>query len=406
LRLLLAYYLTFQGLRAQHKNHNLSTSANFCGRCPGSYVIPGLCPTDGTFTSRNSPQRSNSLLIDWLTIRLPLDDSALSQVLASRIADCLGVTVSIDCYGVEKWRKVSLDLEALRSDSVGLFWSVTADGDSQRYLSVGGSPASLLNAGVNVFGSLDIRKGAEVLRSAASKALNAILPPIERWQCRRIDVTANYNLGNSAQVKQALRLLLSTDAPRRRTNSDRKGGDSVYWNPSSDLRAAKAYHKGAHLRHQKSKGNIEASEELLTLADKLLRLELKLGARWCRRLKKPWLELTFKDLADEHHSFFTALIGGGLEVSDMGTLLHELEKVSPSAGQALAAHRTFALIKVLGYSQTKDSMPKTTFFRHCSFLRLAGLSSADLCAGKVIELRRRNLILGEDVNSWDELKAA
>jgi II/X family phage/plasmid replication protein len=346
------------------------------------------------------------VLIDWLTIRIPLEDKSLSLNLAERIADCLGVTVSIDCYGVEKWRKVSLDLEALRSDSVGLFWTVTADAESTRYLSVGGSPSSILNQGVNVFGSLDIRKGAEVLRLAASKALNAILPPLERWQCRRIDVTANYNLGNSAQVKQALRLLLSTDAPRRRTNSDRKGGDSVYWNPSSDLRAAKAYHKGAHLRFQKSKGNIDVSDELLNAADQLLRLELKLGARWCRRLAKNWLDLTDRDLSAEHFNFFSGLIGTGLEVSDMGTLLNELEKVAPSAGQALAAHRTFALIKVLGYSQTKDSIPKATFHRHCSFLRLAGLSSADLCAGKVIELRRKNLVLGEDVNSWDELKAA
>ena len=90
----------------------------------------------------------------------------------------------------------------------------------------------------------------------------------------------------------------------------------------------------------------------------------------------------------------------------MGTLLVELEKVCPTKGRALAAHRTFALIKTVGYSQTKDSMPKATFMRHCAYLRDAGLSSADLCAGKVLELRKRFLVLDQPVLSWDDIKRA
>ena len=84
----------------------------------------------------------------------------------------------------------------------------------------------------------------------------------------------------------------------------------------------------------------------------------------------------------------------------MENLLQQLERVAPTKGRALAAHRTFALLKVIGYTQTKNSMPKTTFFRHTALLRLAGLSSADLCAGKVLELRKRSLVLEHPVTSW------
>ena len=90
----------------------------------------------------------------------------------------------------------------------------------------------------------------------------------------------------------------------------------------------------------------------------------------------------------------------------MGILLQELEKVALTKGRALAAHRTWALIKSIGYTQTESSMSKQTFKNHLVMLRAAGLSSADLCAGVVIPFRRKTLILGNPVLSWDELRNA
>lgn len=349
------------------------------------------------------------MLIDWLTLRFPLTEK-LGQELHDRIQAALGRVVKIDASGCVVWEKQHIDFDDIRSDSSGLFWSVTADADSVRYLTIGASPASLQQAGVNVFGSLSIEDCAKVLIRTASKALEAVLPSWQHWQCRRMDITANYDLGSSAQVKQALRLLLATDAPRRRTNSDRRGGDTVYWNPASDLQAGKAYHKGVHLRMQQRKGNINVAPELLDLADNLLRLELKLGSRWFRRLSESgldWRKLSQKKLIEIHQKFFDSLIGGSdVEVSDMGKLLEELERVAPTPGRALAAHRTFALLKVIGYTQTRDSMPRSTFALHCKYLRAAGLSSADLCAGKVLELRKRLLVLAEPVTSWEQIRRA
>jgi II/X family phage/plasmid replication protein len=349
------------------------------------------------------------MLIDWLTLRIKLD-SALGQNLLDRILDCMGYTFCVDSDGHEKWRKHALDIDKLRSDSQGLYWSITADGQSQRYLTVGASPSSVENEGLNVFGSTDIEHCATVLIKHAGKSLQSILPDWTKWQCRRLDITANYDMGNAAQVKQALRLLLGTDAPRRKTNSDTKGGDTVYWNPTSDLQAGKAYHKGAHLRMMNRRGNICVDDETLELADNLLRLELKLGARWFRRYEQSdrddWHTLTHYELTEIHHKFFNALIGGGVEVYDMGTLLLELEKVCPTKGRALAAHRTWALIKTIGYAQTKASMSASTWYKHCEYLRAAGLSNADLCAGVVIPFRRQQLVLREPVLAWTDIRLA
>jgi II/X family phage/plasmid replication protein len=346
------------------------------------------------------------MLIDWLTLRHPLNEK-LGQEVMNRIISSLGMMTMSDSEGRIQWQKAVPDWESIRSDSCGLYWSVTGDADGERYLTIGASPSSLQNQGVNVFGSMDLEHCSNVLIHTAGKALDAILPHWRQWQCRRMDVTANYDMGSSAQVKQSLRLLLATDAPRRRTNSDKRGGDTVYWNPSSDLKCGKAYDKGAHLRYQLKKGNIQVGDDILQLGENLLRLELKLGSRWFRRLEKDWRTLSYDDLATEHYNFFSSLIGGAdVEVSDMGTLLIELERVAPSKGQALAAHRTWALMKSIGYTQTKESMPRATFARHCQSLRAAGISSADLCAGVIIPFRRRSLVLGQPVTAWDQIRRA
>jgi len=365
----------------------------------GLYVIPILYVPQYIFRPY--------MLIDWLTLRHPLTPK-LGRVLHEKIMSAMGCIVQFDPSGVMVWEKRSPDWEAIRSDSVGLYWAIQSDG-KQEYLVIGASPSSLLNAGVNVFGSLDLKYGCEVVINRASKALEAVLPNWLEWDLKRMDITANYDMGAPAQVKQGLKLLLSTDAPRRKSNSDKRGGDSVYWSPLSALRSGKAYHKGAHLRYLQKKGKIEISDDHLLLADNLIRLELKLGSMWFRRYKEKadWHNFTEKDLATIHYDYFKSLIGGGdVEVYDMGTLLIELEKVSPTKGRALAAHRTWALIKTIGYTQTSDSMNKNTFAKHCVYLRAAGLSSADLCAATIIPFRMKSLILNQPVNSWEEIRRA
>jgi hypothetical protein len=44
--------------------------------------------------------------------------------------------------------------------------------------------------------------------------------------------------------------------------------------------------------------------------------------------------------------------------------------------------------------------------RHCSDLRAAGLSNADLCAGIVIPFRRQQLVLRAPVTAWIQIRMA
>lgn len=343
------------------------------------------------------------MLIDWLTLRYPLTPE-LGKTLFDKIHAAAGSIVKIDCKGVVRWEKIELDWEAIRSDSMGLFWQMQSDG-KEHYVVIGGSPSSIINDGVNVFGSLNIDEAAQTLVEHAGKALGAILPNWSKWQCRRMDITANYDMGSPSHVKFALRTLLNTDAPRRKTNSDTQGGDTVYWNPRSDLQSGKAYHKGAHLRYQQKRGRITLPEETLELADNLLRLELKLGSRWFRRLATPWQCLTESDLLSLHNKFFSSIIGDSeKELSDMSTLLEELEKVAPTKGRARAAQNCWALIKHVGYMQAKASMGTSTFERHCQYLKAVGISPAEIQSAKILPFRRKDLVLALPVLCWSDIR--
>ena len=255
-------------------------------------------------------------LIDWLTLRLPLEkiqDEALSR----RVRECLNTLHCADSDGCLVWSKQILDVDALRSDSSGLFWQLQSDGKRQ-YLVIGGSPASI-QWGVNVFGELEIQHCASVLIREASRELASVLPPFDRWQCRRVDITGNYALPDAASVKQALRQLSISEGGRRKASNDHRGGDSVYWNPSSDLTKGKAYHKGPQLRRLVRMGKLELAPSLLDLADRLLRFEHTRGARWFRRLQeagKCWYDLTCQELIGFFTDFFGRLVDG-VEVKDM-----------------------------------------------------------------------------------------
>lgn len=347
-------------------------------------------------------------MIDWLTMRIPVGPS-LGPALHERIMASMGRVIGYSPDGERTWIKNVLDLDDLRSDTPGLFWQLQGDAEGRSMLVIGASPASLEH-GINVFGSDDIRHCAAVLLHYASISLTAILPPAEHWQCRRIDVTENYALPGFREVKSALRILMASDASRAKASTMK--GDTVGWNVGSDLRAGKAYHKGPQLAFLARKGLSAATQYQIDLADRLLRLELKLGSRWLRQFEDSkhfpelagnWLALSPDHLMTEHSQYFGRFFGA-VEVSDMTQLLVRLEAVSPTPGIALASHKTWALIKSIGFESTKLSMPHRTFMRHMKYLRLAGLSDSDLCAGNILPFRRHNVILNEPVRSWRDLE--
>lgn len=376
--------------------------------CPGSYVTPGQSLMGETPAPKTAI--AEGLLIDWLTLRIPLE--IVGQAVADRVRDCLGMVICTDADGAVKWQKRQLDVDKLRSDSHGLYWAAQGDG-TRDYLVIAASPASLATK-VNVFGHLRIRDAAEVLRLAAMKALRAALPALDQWQCRRIDITGNYALPDAGSVKQALRQLLNTDGVRRKASSQAKGGDTVQWNPTSDLSKGKAYHKGPHLRMLLKRGRLtdgDVTADQVDLADRLLRLEHTRGARWFRRFEQAggkWWQLTTEALQHLYLDFFGPLVGG-LEVKNMGRLelVHHIESAAGiSEQQALAAFTTYRNIKTDGFEETKASMSRATWFRHLKILRSAGFSDSQLCAGNVIPFQSVKVLLAVPVASWHDLRTA
>lgn len=346
-------------------------------------------------------------LIDWLTLRLPVGPE-LCKALYQRVSDATNKVYCVTPEGEIVWQKGVLDIDALRSDIPGLCWMLQSNGE-QEFLSIGASPASLEHQ-TNVFGSCDIRHGAKLIIERAQYALQCILPPLESWQCRRVDVTGNYVLPDAASVKQALRQLSLADGGRRRATTKARGGDSVYWNPGSDLVKGKAYHKGPQLEMLCKKGRITCPDELLRLTHRILRLEHTRSARWFRRLEEAgrhWYDLTEKQLSEMFIEFF-GRITEGVEVYDMER--HELvDKIRLSngitEGRAAAAFTTYRNIRSDGFEVVKDYMPRSSFARHLKYLRGAGISDADLQMGNVVQFRPVRIILAQPVSSWDDLRA-
>jgi II/X family phage/plasmid replication protein len=322
----------------------------------------------------------------------------------------MGKVMSINSDGVVVWEKNVLDIDALRSDSVGIFWSVGRDVDNE-YLIIGASPASL-EFNNNVFGSSDIRHCARVLVRSAGLALEMILPVAEKWSCRRVDVTENYLFSSPRLVKQWLKVLNQTDSGRHHATS--ACGDTVEWNKGSPLRYGKAYHKGPQLNFLLKKGKkLIIDSWQLSLADRLGRLELRLGSQWWRRFYavtpnqpevRKWWDLSEKFFREQFENYFGNMFGKNIEVADMGKLLEELIKVAPSVGRAKAAHDTWALIKVVGLTQVKETKPSATLRKHLSWLRAAGLSDADFCVGNVVAFTRHEVNICQPVTSWEELR--
>lgn len=348
-------------------------------------------------------------LIDWLTMRLPI--SAKSHpVLYERVASYSGHIVSCDSFGEVVWTKRTLDIDALRSDSPGLYWQLTGDGKSD-VLVIGASPASLEH-GLNVWGSLDIHHCARVLIANASRCLESLLPDIDHWQCRRIDVTSNYALPDSASVKTALSQLLITTGARRRPSSHKRGGDTVYWNPGSDLSKGKAYHKGPQVLHLWKKNKLQSLPDDVALLDQVIRLEHTRGSKWFRRLEENgqrWQDLTQERLIDLHTEFFAPIVGAGIEVKNMEKT-QILKALMVANGctetQAKAAFNTYRNIREDGYIQTKDSMSLRTFYLHQKLLRAAGFKDAHLHTASIIPFPKIRFELARPVGNWDDIRRA
>lgn len=334
-------------------------------------------------------------MIDYLTLILDLSPY---EHLWERVAD-----YARSHWQIQKWNPVTGEVEwtqpareSVRSDTHQITIQV-----SHSRVKVSGSPARAMGASNNVFGSDDLVECARAhIRFVRRHLSQLALPGLPAWKIARADKTYNYEFGSAAEVRQALAYLAQFDGGRYK--ADTRRGETIYWSPGSTMRSGKAYHKGPHLRYQIGKSQATAAPWQVELADRLLRLELQLGSAWWnRRRKEPGFNQWRVDLDAEYRNYWAGLIGS-VEVTEMNDL-DMFKRVAPTEGQALAAYRTWCLIKAVGHREAMSSMPKATWYRHKKIFTDAGLSWGDLATGQVVQFRRRALVLEQPVQSWDEL---
>ncbi|MDR3426917.1 phage/plasmid replication protein, II/X family [Silvimonas sp.] len=346
------------------------------------------------------------MLIDWLTLKLPREH--VPQAVYDRAANLNDRVICISPDGELRWQKVGR--ESIRSDSHQLVVDPTP-----HFLTLSGSPARVVN-GNNVFGKFDIRECAADMIRFASKHLECILPldgsylfrpGIELWNCTRADITANYDLDSLSEVKQALLYLGKAEGGRYKV---RNTAETQYFNHGSALLSGKAYAKGPHLAYQVKKFQAEATPEQMELANRILRLELKIGHQWWReRSPKAWYEMTADDFQKMHQDYFAHFVGK-VEITEMDDLrtnfIEAAKRVGYTEGVGMAAYRTWCQIKAMGLREVEDTMSSPTWSRHRKVMFEAGMTYADFNEQNIVPFRRRTIELGAPVYGWEDIRRA
>lgn len=334
-------------------------------------------------------------MLDWLTLRLDasrLDAHALTSFRATQ-----GRIMHINPDGTIKWDIPAH--ESIRSDSHQITVRLGSD------LSIKGSPARVMSKD-NVFGSGNIVICAQAVLAFVCQNRSVTLPEHQHWNVTRVDITHNYDLRELAAVRQALHELEITEGGRYQKQTH---AGTVYWSSRSSVRSGKVYAKGPHMLELQRTGKASFSNEELQHAQGLLRLELQLKNQyWREQAEKPWYQYTEQDFDRIHEGYFKPLVGS-IEVVEMDNIqqkcVEAARQLSKSEGQGKSAYLYWILIREVGFEQARSLTAKRSHYRYLQVLRQAGFGYADFQARNVTRLRRKPIILGEPVRSWEELQA-
>ena len=342
-------------------------------------------------------------MIDWLSLRL--DASRLSEEVREMFKHMTGRLIKINSDGEMEWECSARD--NIRSDSHQINCRFGS------WLEISGSPARVSDSN-NVFGSLDITECALAMITFICKHYGVFITrDLSMWQCTRIDVTRNYDLGSLEQCLQAVEALKPIKVGRQKSTSH---DTTCGWGYGSSLHSGKAYCKGPHLRKLVKQGRAYCSQHQLKKADRLLRLEYSIRRHLIRRIKKEshlrWNDFAPDFLIDLHDQYFSKFVTD-IEVVDMENILNLLlaqvadrDGCIPTEGQARSAYDCYTRIKTVGPVIAKSTYTKPTWHRHIKNLSSIGLGYADLQQLNVVPLKRRQIVLDQPVSSWDDIKLA
>lgn len=338
-------------------------------------------------------------MIDWVSCRVPLDKCSPE---VREAAKSLSDRVQRVCPRTGEIRYETACWESIRSDTHQIAARASSD------LWINGSPARLIGDGDAVFGNgasryMDLKGCVKRMIAFIESYLGAgELPHLDHWIVSKVDVTGNLLLDSLDEVRDALRILNGCEGGRYRV--DGRSGNTVYWSKSSRYKSGKAYAKGPHLKYLAGKSDYTGRPYTafeIANADRLLRLELSLKSKFFK--ENDWKLLTPDDLAKLWDAYFDRMIGSA-EIMRDDDVKNRIFEVSPTEGRAKAAFGCWAIIQSQGYERAREMFTKTSWYRHKKILALAGLSDADISAGRVVEFRRR-VIEASLAESWEQIAA-
>lgn len=274
-----------------------------------------------------------------------------------------------------------------------------------------GSPARVHHCN-NVFGSLDIQFCAlSMINFVCLHNPELDLPRnLKLWKVSKIDVTRNYDFGSEAQCQQVTDYFKAMDYGRlKKVTYD----TSVVFGHKSTWHRLKIYMKGIQCLKLIREKSAHFTPDEIAKAKKLVRLEYSICRALIAELLEAglrWYELTPDMLLEMHTQAFDPLISD-LMVTDMDNILDKLmanvgaaENQIPTQGQAVAAYDFYLRCRTIGFQQCRESYTRPTFARHLKNLGTIGIKAIDLQPSNVIPFRRKPILLGAAVSSWDEIK--
>jgi len=284
-------------------------------------------------------------MIDWVTAKLPCDNSLRGGCVAKLDADGNVEWLTESFMSVEGSHESSISIKSLTPQTI----------------TVSGNPAKWLQ-GHNLFGTNDLvtlmaKFFSSLYETMAEEGLNPTIEQCEainggRYTVSRVDVNETWHLKNQGDVKAWIR------AAGEKTIMPYRGrgifsGDTLYWGKGSKLWFLKCYSKGDEINSKKSNYPQELrTPEMLAYADKALRLEVQLCSKFLRdsHLNQPcnWLPDTAR-----------MLLLSSVRNLDMSNNFKLSDDVVSSLPRKL---RTYYKLWLYGEDLRQD-MTKPTFYR-------------------------------------------
>lgn len=269
--------------------------------------------------------------------------------------------------------------------------------DGSLFVEIKASPAKLM-LGHNVFGSDDLKECSLSLLNLLYMTYPTLSGYLhhESWYVASMDITYHSKCRNQNEAIQFINALQNVSSGQTKSRTG-YSGTAYFGKKNSRLKKLKVYDKLKEVLayiDKNSKKNPQIMDiftnQLLQFCNGMVRWESSITMRWLSRRGLPsnliqlskqfnprqlWKESTL--------DIFKALEGKEMRIIKDDKIKNDLRKIFPTINtktgnitysKADSAYRTYRAIKADGFSEVKQSMTSSTFYRHIEMLQEIGFS--------------------------------